>query len=87
LIEVDTEAGTTLIETVKQNEDFVNFASPGGFNWVVSSKDLLSSSYTLGGGLLLRAGTTDKVKITVQDDIDAAGVYFQCFVKGNLLGV
>lgn len=87
LVQVDTEYGTTTLETLRQNEDFVNFASPGGFQWIVSSKDLLSSSYSIGGGLVLRGGTTDKVKVTVRDDIDAAGVYLKCFVKGNVLGV
>lgn len=87
LIEVDTEAGTTVLYTLKQNESFVNFASPGGFQWIVSSKDLLSSAYVIGGGLVLRGGTTDKVRVVVRDDIDSAGVYFKCFVKGNLLGV
>jgi hypothetical protein len=87
LVQVDTEFGTTDLYNLKQNESFVNFASPGGFQWIVSSKDLLSSAYVIGGGLVLRGGTTDKVKVTVRDDIDSAGVYFRCFVKGNLLGV
>jgi len=87
LVQVVTELGTVDLYNLKQNESFVNFASPGGFQWVVSSKDLMSSAYVVGGGLVLRAGTTDKVKVTVRDDIDSAGVYFRCFVKGNLLTV
>ena len=85
LIEVISGGVTGTIENLKQNEDFVFFATPGGFEWVVSSKDMMSSAYLIGGGLKLKAGTTDKVRVTVRDDIDAAGVYFKCFVKGNLL--
>lgn len=85
LIEITSNGQTGALANLTQNESFVNFASPGGFTWVVSSKDMLSSAYLIGGGLKLYAGTSDKVKVTVRDDIDSAGVYFRCFVKGNLL--
>lgn len=68
-----------------QNESFVNFASPGGFTWIVSSKDLSSSEYILGGGLILVGGTNDRIDVIVRDDIDSAAVYFKCFVKGNII--
>lgn len=87
LVQVATGAGTTDLYNLVQNESFVNFASPGGFQWIVSSKDLLSAAYVIGGGLVLRGGSSDQVKITVRDDIDSAGVYLKCFIKGNLLGV
>lgn len=78
--------GTTVqIYDLHQNESFVNFASPGGFEWVVSSKDLMASTYLIGGGLKLLAGTADNIKVCVRDDIDTCAVYFKCFVKGNLL--
>lgn len=85
LVEVTAGGSTGTVFNIKQNEGFVNFASPGGFEWIVSSKDLLASTWLVGGGLVLRAGTADEVKVTVRDDIDSAGVYFRCFVKGNLL--
>lgn len=85
LVEVISDGNTGTIYNLKQNESFVNFASPGGFEWVVSSKDMMSSTWLVGGGLKLYAGTSDKVRVTVRDDIDSAGVYFKCFVKGNLL--
>lgn len=85
-VEVTSGGETGVVALLKQNEDFVHFASPGGFEWVVSSKDMMSALWLVGGGLKLYAGTADNVKITVQDDIDSAGVYFKCFVKGNLLG-
>lgn len=85
LVQIVSNGNTGTLANLVQNESFVNFASPGGFTWVVSSKDMLSSAYLIGGGLKLYAGTSDKVLVTVRDDIDSAGVYLKCFVKGNLL--
>jgi hypothetical protein len=84
LVEVLVASGTVELYNLTQNESFVNFSSPGGFEWVVSSKDMMTSDYVIGGGLNLRAGTTDKVRVTVRDDLSSAGVYFKCFVKGNV---
>lgn len=86
LIEITSDGNTGTLGVLKQNEDFVHFASPGGFEWVVSSKDMMSSVYLIGGGLKLKAGTGDNVKVTVRDDIDACARYFKCFVKGHTLG-
>lgn len=86
LIEVVTGGSTVTLYNLLTNESFVNFASPGGFEWVVSSKDLMSSGYLIGGGLKLVHGAIDKVKVTVRDNLSAAGVYLKCYVKGNLLG-
>lgn len=85
LVEVTSDGNTGTVETIKQNEEFVFFASPGGFDWVVSSKDMIYSTWLVGGGLKLKAGTADNVKVTVRDDLTSCGVYFKCFVKGNLL--
>jgi len=85
LVQITAGGNTGTVINIQQNEGFVNFASPGGFQWVVSSKDLLSTTWLIGGGLRLYAGTSDRVSVTVRDDIDSAGVYFRCFVKGNLL--
>jgi hypothetical protein len=72
---------------LKRNEDLLSFASPGGFEWIVSSNDLVSSDFVVGGAMKLHAGTGDNVKVTIRDDIDNnVGTYFQCYVKGNLLG-
>jgi hypothetical protein len=84
LVEVLLESGTVVLYNLVQNESFVNFSSPGGFEWVVSSKDMMTSDYVIGGGLSLRAGTTDKVQVTVSDNLTSAGLYFRCFVRGNL---
>jgi len=85
LVEIVAGGHTGTVYTLKQNESFVNFASPGGFEWVVSSKDLLAATYSIGGGFKLKAGTADCVKVTVRDNLSSAGAYFKCFVKGHLL--
>lgn len=85
LVQITTNGTPVSLYNLDQNECFVNFASPGGFTWVVSSKDLMASTFLIGGGLKLYGGTSDSVKVTVRDDIDSAGVYFRCFVKGNVL--
>jgi hypothetical protein len=87
LVEIVASGNTGTIYNLLQNESFVNFASPGGFEWVVSSKDMMSSTYLIGGGLKLIHNTTDRIRVTVRDNLTAAGVYFKCFVKGNLLPV
>jgi hypothetical protein len=84
LLEAVVASGTIVLYNFLQNESFVNFASPGGFLWVVSSKDMMTSAYQIGGGLVLRAGSADKVRVTVRDDLSSAGVYFRCYVKGNV---
>jgi len=84
LVEVLVESGTIVLYNLVQNESFVNFSSPGGFEWVVSSKDMMTSNYVIGGGLALRPNTTDKVRVTVRDNLSSAGIYFKCFVKGNV---
>lgn len=84
LVEVVVASGAVALYNLKQNEDFVNFSSPGGFEWVVSSKDMMTSDYVIGGGLVLRANSTDKVRVTVRDNLTAAGIYFKAFVKGNV---
>lgn len=86
LVEITAGDGFTgTVYNLKQNESFVNFASPGGFEWVVSSKDLMASTYNIGGGFKLKAGTGDNVKVTVRDNLTSAGTYFKCFVKGHLV--
>lgn len=84
LVEVVVASGSITLYNLTQNESFVNFASPGGFDWIPSSKDMMTAGYIMGGGLILRANTTDKVRVTVRDNLTSAAVYLRCFVKGNV---
>jgi hypothetical protein len=85
LIELVSDGNTGTVAVLNINECFVHLASPGGFIWVVSSKDMMASAYTIGGSLRLKAGTNDMVKVTVRDNLSSAATYFKCCVKGNLL--
>jgi hypothetical protein len=87
LLEITAGGNTGVVANLKSNECFVHLASPGGFIWVVSSKDMLAAAYTVGGSLRLKAGTSDQVKVTVRDNLSAAATYFKCCVKGNLLEI
>lgn len=86
LVQVTHNNGTvTTLYNLVENESFVNFATPGGFQFINGTRDLISSLYAVEGALILKAGTSDKVSVTVRDDIDKAGNYFKCYVKGNSL--
>lgn len=86
LVQITSDGNTGTVAVLTRNESFVHFASPGGFGWIVSSLDMMYSNYLIGGGLKLKAGTSDNVKVTVRDDIGFCALYFKCEVKGNLLG-
>lgn len=85
LIELTANGNTGTVANLTTNECFAHLSSPGGFIWVVSSKDMLAVSYVIGGSLRLKAGTADKVSVTVRDNLTAAATYLKCCVKGNLL--
>lgn len=86
LVEITAGGYTGTVINMFQNECFVVFASPGGFQWIVSSKDLMSSTFVIGGGLKLEAGSSDKVQVTIRDNLSSVGSCFKGYVKGNLLG-
>ena len=84
-ISVTSDGSTGSLGQLKQNEGFLHSATPGGFNLIISTKDVISSIISLGGGVLLHAGTSDKVIVTIQDNIltpTAAGNYFKISVQG-----
>lgn len=87
LVEIVTNGNAFTVANIKENEELINFSSVGGWSWVVSNKDVTTSALVVGGGVKLYSGSVDKVRVTVRDDIDSAGSYMKCFVKGNLLGV
>jgi hypothetical protein len=85
LVEIVSNGNTGTLANIFINEEFVNFASPGGFEWVVSSKDLMAVTYAIGGGLKLHAGTGDQVRVTVRDNLSSAAAFLKLNVKGNLI--
>lgn len=83
LIEVISDGNTVQLANLKLNEDFLSFPSVGGITVELGgSKDLLAAGYNLSG-TVLKAGTADKVKITVRDDVEGSDAnYFVCAVYG-----
>jgi hypothetical protein len=80
-VEVLADGSTGELAAIRQNEDFQHYASIGGFDLLITSKDVLSSTVNFGGSIKLHAGTTDKLTVTIQDDIDAGLDYFKMSVK------
>lgn len=82
-VQILIDVGTpTEIFNIRVNEDFIHFASPGGFGYDVASSDVVRSQYSMGGALKLSAGSTDKVIIRIRDDLGGAvASYFKCLVK------
>ncbi len=78
---------TTTIANVQLTEDFFRLYSPGGVNLDrTGASDILSAGLFLGGAVMLEAGTSDQVKVTVRDDLSSGGLfnYFTVTVHGVL---
>ena len=75
LIEVVSNNIAVEIGNLQITEDFLMFPSPA--NVVLNNtgpKDILLMGLLLGGAPVLRAGTNDRVQITVRDDLSGGGV-------------
>ena len=76
--------GTTETEigNLQVNEDLIHFASPGGYDFWVTSKDQVKSEYAVNGAIVLTENTDDKIIIRVRDDVESQGLaYMKCMVK------
>lgn len=83
LVQVVVGGVTSTLATLKISEHLAELASPGGFQVVSLAKDLVVSALRFGGKVVLQAGTADKVKVTVRDNLTAASYrYFAAVVKG-----
>lgn len=80
-VEVVADASTGQLALIKQNEDFLHYASIGGFGLIVANKDIISSTVNFGGSIRLTAGSSDLIRVTIQDDLSAGLNYFKCSVK------
>lgn len=73
-IDLEVNGGTTYtLKTIKRNTDFLQFfGSVIGSNTVINNsgpKDAIVSTFALGGLMKLETGTTDKISVTIQDDL------------------
>jgi len=81
-ISIDQGGNSGVLAIIKQNEDFLHVATPGGFQLLFANKDVISAIISLGGGVVLEAGSSDKVTVKIQDDLSSAGDYFRASVQG-----
>jgi len=66
---------TALMALIKINEDLLMFPSPA--NAILNNtgpKDILVMGMFYGGGPVLKGGTSDNVKITIQDDLTSNSI-------------
>lgn len=88
LVEITADNGKTgVLGNIKINEDLLKFATPSMGLPVAQNGDfdVIMVSRTLSGAMILRAGTSDNIKVTIRDDIVFAGnnaiKYFRCMVN------
>jgi hypothetical protein len=82
LVEIIADSGkTSTLATLKVNEDFMFFATAGGWDMMIANKDIIRSGYTVGGAMTLKAGTADKIRVTVRDNLSSGIDFFKCQVR------
>jgi len=87
LVQLINANGTQTIFNIKINENFLMFPSPVGILLNnTGPKDVFSAGFFLGNSIL-RAGTTDKVRITVRDNLTGGGSAQFDFLQARVYGV
>lgn len=72
----------TQIGNLTINECLIHFASPGGYDFWVTSKDQVKSEYSPNGAIILHENTSDKIIVRIRDNVATQGVaYMKCLVK------
>lgn len=86
---VVSNGNTTVLGTFLINEDFVALPTRGGLNLIYDgpSNDQLAASFNFGGRVPLRAGTSDEVKITIQDDLTLGSAHKVVLFWAAIYGV
>jgi len=85
-LDIRSEDNTVNMFNFKYNEDFLAFSGGASNDFLDKTgvTDIQTASLNLGSGVKLVGGSGDFIKVTIQDDIDAAGHYwFKCYVKGH----
>ena len=84
LMEIVSDGITSELAVIKINEDFLTLQP--SVNLLVDqtgSSDVITAGLNIGGLMVLKAGTSDVVRVTVRDDISLGGTnYLKCFVYG-----
>lgn len=76
-VEITKGGTTTEIANLKQNEEIFLFATKV-YPFSAKTNDVAIAGLELGGAWVLSAGTTDKISVTVRDNLDppGSGLYF-----------
>lgn len=90
LINIASNNGTvdSDVANLQISEDLLMFPSPA--NVILNNtgpKDILVAGILLGGGPILKAGTSDKVTVTVRDDLTLGGAGELQTFKAQVFGV
>lgn len=88
LVEITVNNGQfAQLANIKLNEHLLEFATTAGINVATEfsgTNDVLVASYALGGSMKLKAGTGDKINITIRDNITAVQFkYLEASVYGQ----
>jgi len=77
LVEAKTGGAASFVTlaTIKYNEQFFEFGSYCATKIYALSRDLLVAELVLCGSTLLNGGSSDQIKVTVQDNLTAQNVY------------
>jgi hypothetical protein len=87
LVQLINANGTQTVFNIKTNEDFLFFPSPVGMLLNnTGPKDVFAAGFFIGGSIL-RAGTTDKVRITVRDNLTGGGAAEFKYLQARIFGV
>lgn len=83
-VQLTLDSTTTVLFTIKQNEDFLRV--PGRLPLVNNTgpKDVLGAALQFGGGIILDHTTSDKIEVIVQDDMTSTKLKY---LTGTLFGV
>jgi len=88
LIEITADGTTTEIANIQSNEDLLMFPTPA--NYLLNNtgpKDILVMGISLGGAPVLRAGSDDKIKVTIRDKLDGGGVTSIATFRAQVFGL
>ena len=87
LVQLINVYGTQTVFKIQTNEDFLIFPSPvGTLLNNTGPKDVFAAGFYIGGSIL-RAGTSDKIRITVRDDLTGGGAAEFKYLKARVFGV
>ena len=76
------------LNTIKINEDFLRTFGENPVTDSAGNSVVLVASYRFGGTLLLKGGTSDKIKVTIRDDLTSGSLgvnYLSATVFGDKL--